>query len=634
MAVVFSLLRSAHARGTHHELALDALGDMRGPAAAAWQRLFYNSIALYLDGAKAPDKAFKDFQNHVLHPRHGFWGGATAQAETWYTELVSALRRQDWPVAAYAAGVLSHYCTDPLQPLHTHQTDAESNIHAAVEWTVSKSYVALRELGLSQNPELKLGALDRADWLQLLIRAGAERATTHYETILAHYDIKRGVVAPEEGLDLVGRRAMAEMVVYASRMFAVVLDRAIAEAAVTPPEVDLVGAAMRAWLSKPKTWWDKRGLARADRRVIEAIYDELMATGQVSKSLPEDDKLIRDVFAREVLAREVLARVPAPRVTANQTVAGSAAISDGRVTVAQADDDPRLDPPELADATAVVDAKARVPVPQPRPAPRRVAAPAARRHAETVTEVEAAPDAEVAAKPAVEAPAPVEPAVAVASSEALPTAALPAAPAEQSAAVVEPKPIDLTTPSIAAFASVDQAGRAAAVGFASIQVPAAAAAVITPALSTYRPSARTGLPHTLSLEADVVDAPSIGPRIAQKLNAVGIDTVGDFLKAHPIALASRLQSSLMTPEVLAEWQDQTRLMCELGELRATQAKLLVSAGYKSVDAIAAAEPDQLSADVLRYALTKEGQRLLRDGHVPDIEQIRAWATAARSIKAA
>ena len=28
---------------------------------------------IYLDGSKAPDKEFKDFKNHVLHTRDGYW---------------------------------------------------------------------------------------------------------------------------------------------------------------------------------------------------------------------------------------------------------------------------------------------------------------------------------------------------------------------------------------------------------------------------------------------------------------------------------------------------------------------------------------------------------------------------------
>ena len=50
--------------------------------------------------------------------------------------------------------------------------------------------------------------------------------------------------------------------------------------------------------------------------------------------------------------------------------------------------------------------------------------------------------------------------------------------------------------------------------------------------------------------------------------------------------------------------------------------------------IAAAEADKLCADVLAFAATTAGQRLLRNGDPPDIEKIKGWLEAARSIKAA
>ena len=57
---------------------------------------------------------------------------------------MEALQRQDWQTAAYCGGVLSHYVTDPIQPFHTAQSEAENNIHRAAEWSMSKSYDDLK----------------------------------------------------------------------------------------------------------------------------------------------------------------------------------------------------------------------------------------------------------------------------------------------------------------------------------------------------------------------------------------------------------------------------------------------------------------------------------------------------------
>ena len=60
----------------------------------------------------------------------------------------------------------------------------------------------------------------------------------------------------------------------------------------------------------------------------------------------------------------------------------------------------------------------------------------------------------------------------------------------------------------------------------------------------------------------------------------------------------------------------------------------MGAGYRSADAIAAAEADKLCADVLAFAASKDGQRVLRNGDPPDIEKIKGWLEAAHSVKAA
>ena len=138
----------------------------------------------------------------------------------------------------------------------------------------------------------------------------------------------------------------------------------------------------------------------------------------------------------------------------------------------------------------------------------------------------------------------------------------------------------------------------------------------------------------LSLEQDVVDGPSIGPKTAERLYPHGVKTVRDLIKAEPAALAVLMDARGVTAETIAAWQDQARLVCTVPGLRGTHAQLLVGAGYASGEAIAAAEADKLCADVLTYAASTAGQRLLRNGDPPDIEKIKGWLEAAQSIRAA
>jgi Domain of unknown function (DUF4332) len=90
----------------------------------------------------------------------------------------------------------------------------------------------------------------------------------------------------------------------------------------------------------------------------------------------------------------------------------------------------------------------------------------------------------------------------------------------------------------------------------------------------------------------------------------------------------------IAPQTISGWQDQARLMCTVPGLRGTHAQLLVGGGYHSAEAIAAAEPHQLCADVLAFAATTAGQRVLRNADPPDVEKIRSWLEAARSMQAA
>jgi hypothetical protein len=146
--------------------------------------------------------------------------------------------------------------------------------------------------------------------------------------------------------------------------------------------------------------------------------------------------------------------------------------------------------------------------------------------------------------------------------------------------------------------------------------------------------ARSGQTFYLTADQDVVDGPSIGPKTAQRLQAHGVNTVRDLLKSDPAALSVLLNARHLTPETISAWQDQALLVCSVPGLRGTHAQLLVGAGYRSADAIAEAEPDKLCADVLTFATSTSGQRVLRSGDPPDIERIKTWLEAARSVRAA
>ena len=79
------------------------------------------------------------------------------------------------------------------------------------------------------------------------------------------------------------------------------LDRAITEAAVEPPEVSLTAETVLATLKMPAKWITKKIADAEMRRQVQAMYDELMATGRVEATLPEDDRVVRNLYQKEVL---------------------------------------------------------------------------------------------------------------------------------------------------------------------------------------------------------------------------------------------------------------------------------------------------------------------------------------------
>ena len=565
MSALFRILYAAHANGTHHKLALDALQHMERADAEAWRRVFLKHAKLYLEGSKAPDNDFKDFKNHVLHVSDSYWGGAPEKVEAWYGHTVQALREERWPDAVYAAGVLSHYYSDPVHPFHTGQTEAENSIHRAVEWSINRSYNALRALGEQKYPSMTVKSHDGAHWLKEMTCDGAEFSHRYYEKLIVHYNFDRGAVRPEEGFDDVGRTICAELLMYAADGFGHILDRAIAEAGVPAPDVSLTLETVLATLNMPAKWIEKRLSNAEDRAIVQAMYGELKATGKVENTLPEDDRVIRDLHKREVLDRRIETQLDKRAVR----------VPDG-------------DPAEARKARRLAHAKANVVLP-----------------------VASAGAAGEAAKPEAKPAAAQKPVKRIEIDAVLEDTAEADAPP----AAIAPDAQPVALPPKGTFATP----------------PAAPSPVAVAPAKAAEPETRR---YYLTAVDDLEKAPSIGPKMAERFAALGIKTVADFLAHAPHDMAELLDDKRLKPELLAEWQEQAELVMEIAGLRGTHAQLLTGAGYRTAADIAAADPVAFSADILKFAASEAGKRILREGNPPDVEKIKAWVESAKLAKAA
>ena len=571
MSLLLNVIFASHARSTHHKLALDALRHLQGDEAAQWTDLLISQHAAYLEGAKAPDEDFKDFKNHVLHVKENFWGGAISSAEHWYGQFIDHLRSSEWKDAAYAAGVLSHYYSDPQMPFHTGQTESEGAVHRAAEWSVTKSYEKLRSLleeELGGYPRVHMSAAD--NWLEEMVKSGAVMANQYYDLLIDHYNLAVGVKDPPAGLDRVAQEAVARCLGHATIGFARILERAFEESSVRAPEVTLTMKAVLATINVPIRTVVNRLADAKDRKIVEAIYQEVQETGKAVHSLPESEKLVRQFHAAEVRKVSMMVLNAEPARPAGQRF--------GK---------PLQDQKTLPQNTAP---KKATLLPLVKPLATDLAT----------------------------------------SSEATSTAAIPApllTPVTmQKSTPTEPVRPESTkqeavSPVVSQLAKSPEATIPAAQPFR-----AQTAAVQTAIAAPHRSAA---MRYYLKSEAPIVDAPSIGPKTAARFNSIGMITVDEFLNADPEVTASKLSVRHITPDVIREWQAQSKLMVEVPGLRGHDAQLLVAANVETSHQLRESNAAELLDAVTAVTKTPLGKSILRDGSAPDLDEVKSWIAATR-----
>jgi hypothetical protein len=302
MSLLLSVVFRSVCRTTHHRLAVDALRHLRCAEAERWSDLILQHHGEYLAGCSAPDDRFRDFANHVVHVDEGYWGGAPQEARRWYGRLVDAFRRREWAEGVFAAGVFSHYFSDPYMPLHTARSEEDTKIHRAIEWTVGQSYGRLQQIIVHDQegyPQFETPSMD--DWLERMIVTGAELAHEHYSSVLQHFDLERAIRNPLDGMDQECQDRIAQCLAHAVVGFARVLDRAVIEAEVEPPTVETTIQGFIVAASAPLRYVAQHVRDLSERMAIEAIFDEAQRTGKVLKNLPASDREVRRQHAEEVL---------------------------------------------------------------------------------------------------------------------------------------------------------------------------------------------------------------------------------------------------------------------------------------------------------------------------------------------
>lgn len=287
-----TIIRRLHCFRTHQRFAIDALPMIESKAGqrlVRWLQYYHRS---YLAGAIDPDVRFRDFHNHVLHVRQGFWGGAPRVASQWYQRLQKYLRAERFRDAAHAAGVLTHYITDVTQPLHTISSEPEALIHRPLERSVERSYDLIHAKWQQERIVARIQLSDCSGWLGSLMMHAAHRSSSYCEDLVGRYRFQEGVKDPISGFDERSLTLLAELFAIAVTSVAVVLDRAAVEAesytGYPLPEIQPNWTLAGSILRSPVSLWKQQRRRRSENRCVRELAREYFRTGKLTEWLPPE----------------------------------------------------------------------------------------------------------------------------------------------------------------------------------------------------------------------------------------------------------------------------------------------------------------------------------------------------------
>jgi hypothetical protein len=615
MSLLERVVRAHRCRSTHHYIALDALSLIGGEQGEAWKAIFLVHHEHLLEGAKAPDAKFKDFMNHVCHVNEGQWGGAPGKAMAWYARSVELLRAKKWSKAAYALGVLSHYYADPIQPFHTAQTEEEGVIHRAVEWSIAKSRDVIDEM-IEANGYPDVHVPSGPGFVADMVVEGAALSNTYYNTFIDHYDLERGVAHPPSGLDDTMREGIADLVAYATAGFAALLTQAVEEAAVAPPKAHLTLQGYIETLDIPLRWITAKLADVNDRAQVERMYKEFRKTGKVVKNLPDDDKAIRRMHAAQVL------RVPLKELDKQEIgPIGSARVRpEGERPVVTAE--PETD---AIEDEVILDAADKIEPAEPE-------AEIVDAEEEGLIEDELILDeAELAA---------IEAAGLDLEDEGEEDAELSAGDDDDDEDEDEDEyesedDEDEYDDEDEDFDEDDEDFDDEDDEAEALDDSAEEAYEDEPdeVIASDEDEAPEDAPHvrssSLTRENPVVDAPSIGPKTAARLEDVGIYTIGELLDCDIEETAFMLDVHYIDSETLRDWQDQTKLMMEVPGLRVHDVQIMVGAGIRTSKELAEAPARTLFLLATEFLNSPEGERVRRGDDLFMEEEVEEWIERAR-----
>ncbi|MFW9909312.1 MAG: zinc dependent phospholipase C family protein [Candidatus Thorarchaeota archaeon] len=145
-----------------------------GISDTSWSEVFDYYLPELMAGSTTPDQAWQDWDNHLYYPASGEHNAPLA-AKMWYDYAKANFTAGEWEKGFFAAGIMSHYFSDPCIPIHT---DDPFPGHSGYEGDVNEN---LGDLDLSTPTETLITNVTNE------VVIVATLAHPYYSTITAAY---------------------------------------------------------------------------------------------------------------------------------------------------------------------------------------------------------------------------------------------------------------------------------------------------------------------------------------------------------------------------------------------------------------------------------------------------------------
>ncbi len=129
--------------------------------------------------------------------------------------------------------------------------------------------------------------------------------------------------------------------------------------------------------------------------------------------------------------------------------------------------------------------------------------------------------------------------------------------------------------------------------------------------------------------APVVQAPSIGPKTAKRLEAVGVKTIADLLALNADDGEQQIDARHISAKVIRDWQAQALLACTVPGMKSREAQALVACGIEDANDLAESDATHLCEGVAQWGLSDEGQRAWGIAPAPTADDVATWIERAK-----